>query len=81
MRIHSHRLWITAAALLTVVLLLVVFPILYARYGLVTAILLGVVLVYGMILYYLRGALMSRPRAGNSPIPGDEGRNGDSPGR
>lgn len=45
MRIHSHRLWMTAAALLTVALLLVVFPILYARYGLVTAILLSGILV------------------------------------
>jgi len=51
------------------------------RYGTATAVLFGVVLMFGTLLYYLRGVLMSRPRAGNSPIPGDEGRNGDSPGR
>jgi hypothetical protein len=75
----SHRWWIGVTAMLTVVLLIIVFPILQAKYGLATAILLSMILVFGMILYYLRGMLISgsksrKPRSSeNETKPVDSG--------
>ena len=52
--------WIIATAILTVILLTIVFPLLSERYGLLEAILLGLVLIVGMSLYDIRGAWVSR---------------------
>ena len=52
--------WIIATAILTVILLTIVFPLLSERYGLLEAILLGLVLIVGMSLYHIRGAWVSR---------------------
>jgi len=43
-------------------LLIIVLPILYAKFGLVTAILLEGILISGMALYYLRGIMLSRTK-------------------
>jgi len=40
-------------------LLSVVLPILYAKHGIMTAVLLGGVLLFGTLLYYLQGIILS----------------------
>lgn len=50
-------LGITAA--LTLMLLIIVYPLLQAKYGLTTGLLLCGLLVTGMLLYYLRGVMIS----------------------
>jgi len=56
---NSHSLWFGATALLTMLLLSVVLPILYAKHGIMTAVLLGGVLLFGTLLYYLQGIMLS----------------------
>lgn len=72
MRRESSKLWVGITAVLTIVILIFVFPILNERYGMATAILFSIVLVFGMALYYLRGVLMSRPPTGRKGKLPDE---------
>lgn len=54
----SNRWWALATALLTIPILVIVFPVLYDKFGLVIAITLSGVLVLGMALSYVRGVLI-----------------------
>ncbi len=54
----NKRLWIALTAVLTVILLAIVFPILVSKFSTTTAILLCGLLVLGMVLYCVRGALL-----------------------
>ena len=56
----GNAFWTIATAVLTVILLIIVFPLLNDKYGLATAILLALVLVVGMSLYHIRGVWISR---------------------
>jgi hypothetical protein len=58
------KLWIGITAILTVILIVYLFPIFHSKYGLATAILFSLILVFGMLLYYLRGILMSQTKPG-----------------
>lgn len=58
----NQKLWITLTAALTVILLVIVYPILSAKFGTATAILLCGLLVLGMALYYMRGASLFRSK-------------------
>jgi hypothetical protein len=60
------KLWVGITVILTVIIIVYLFPILYAKYGLATAILFSLIVVLGMLLYYLRGILMSQSRPGKS---------------
>lgn len=63
---YGTKLWLGITTALAVVLTVCVFPILYAKYGLAAAILLSFLVVFGMLLYYLRGILMLQARPGKS---------------
>lgn len=60
------KLWVGITVILTLILIVYLFPILYAKYGLATAILFSLIVVFGMLLYYLRGMLMSQSKPGKS---------------
>jgi hypothetical protein len=62
MRTSSHRWWFVATALLTILLLAIVFPILCDKYGPGSAIALSCLLPVGMVFYYLRGVMLARPK-------------------
>jgi hypothetical protein len=57
---YINKFWVAVTALLTLILLIFLFPKMYDRYGLVQALLLSVVLVFAMSLYYIRGYWVSR---------------------
>ena len=56
----NQRLWIALTSVMAVILLLIVYPILVAKFSTTTAILLCGLLVLGMVLHYVRGALLFR---------------------
>ena len=60
MRIGGQILWLAITAVLTLLVLIVAFPLLAAKYGASKATLLSGVLIAGMVLYYLRGVWLSR---------------------
>ena len=62
MKKPSRYAWPGVTVLLTLLIMIAVFPVLSARFGLVAAVLLSPVLILGMFLYYLRGILFSRFR-------------------
>jgi len=56
---YINKFWVSVTAILTIIVLIYLFPIMYNRYGLATAILLSLLLVFGMALYYIRGYWIS----------------------
>jgi hypothetical protein len=70
---YSNKIWVYATAILTLVLIAIVFPILRGKFGTATAVLGCLGLAFGMALYYLRGVWLSRsaPRKGH-----EDGANG-----
>ncbi len=73
---QTGKLWMSMTAALTVILIVYLFPVFYSRYGLATAILFSLVLVVGMLLYCLRGVLMSQSSSSRSQNSREEeGRN------
>lgn len=56
---YINWFWIAVTAILSIIVLICLFPIMYSRYGLVSAILLGLLVVFGMSLYYIRGYWIS----------------------
>lgn len=56
---YINKFWVSVTLILTVIVLIYLFPIMHNRYGLATAILLSLFLVFGMSLYYIRGYLIS----------------------
>ena len=60
MKGNEHNLWLAAIAILTLILLIIIFPLLEAKYGALRSVLLSGLLVVGMLLYYLRGILLSQ---------------------
>lgn len=70
---YVSKVWVSVAAILTVILIAYLFPIMRAKYGLATAILSSLVLVFGMALYYLRGVLMANTGSHKSHASKNEG--------
>ena len=79
MKDGARMFWMGITAALTVVLLIFVFPILRDKYGTATAVLLGLVLIAGMMLYYLRGVLLTTSRLGGSQNFGGRRKRGKRP--
>jgi hypothetical protein len=57
---YINKFWVSLTAVLTIILLIYLFPIMYDQYGFIKAILLSLCLIFGMSLYYIRGYWISK---------------------
>ena len=54
-----NKFWFAVTAIITVVLLTILFPLLLAKYGVVKALLLACLIPFAMVLAYVRGYWVS----------------------
>jgi len=70
---YVNKVWVSVTAILAVILIVYLFPIMRAKYGLAAAILSSLALVFGMTLYYLRGILIAHTGSRKSHAAKNEG--------